>query len=43
MGPLTFQPSELAKLTMVILIGDYMDRRQSRLKYFFKGLLPIML
>jgi cell division protein FtsW len=39
---LGFQPSELAKLTMILVVADYMDRRQSRLKDFKKGLLPLL-
>jgi len=42
-GPLNFQPSELAKLAVVFLIADYMDRRQSRLKDFKRGLLPLLI
>jgi cell division protein FtsW len=37
-----FQPSELAKLALVFVAADYMDRRQSRLKDFKKGLLPLL-
>lgn len=37
-----FQPSELAKLALVIVAADYMDRRQSRLKDFKKGLMPLL-
>jgi cell division protein FtsW len=40
-GPMNFQPSELAKLAMVLTVADYMDRRQSRLASFKKGLFPI--
>ncbi len=38
----SFQPSELAKIMLVFLVADYMDRRQSRLREFKKGLLPIL-
>ncbi|MBV9080212.1 MAG: cell division protein FtsW, partial [Elusimicrobia bacterium] len=38
----SFQPSELAKLSLVLVAADYMDRRQSRLKNFKKGLLPLL-
>lgn len=34
-----FQPSELAKLSMVIFLADYFDRKRSRLDNFVKGLL----
>ncbi|OVE76745.1 putative lipid II flippase FtsW [bacterium F11] len=42
LGPFNFQPSELAKLSMVLLVGDYLDRRQSRLKDFKRGLVPLL-
>lgn len=38
-GILSFQPSELAKLSMVVAICDYLDRKKSRLRYL-KGLWP---
>jgi cell division protein FtsW len=41
-GGFNFQPSELAKLSIILLAADYLDRRQSRLKNFKKGLLPIL-
>jgi cell division protein FtsW len=40
---MSFQPSELAKLALVLVAADYMDRRQSRLADFKKGLLPLLL
>jgi cell division protein FtsW len=42
-GGIGIQPSELAKVAGVIIISDYLDRRQSRLKDFKKGLLPLLL
>jgi len=41
-GPFGFQPSELAKLSMVLILADYLDRRQSRILDFNRGLLPIL-
>jgi cell division protein FtsW len=38
----SFQPSELAKVASIFLVSDYLDRRQSRMKTFQKGLLPIL-
>ncbi len=38
-----FQPSELAKIAMIFLVSDYLDRRQSRLKDFKRGVVPILL
>jgi cell division protein FtsW len=43
LGGLGFQPSELAKLAMILVVADYLDRRQSRLKEFSRGLLPILI
>jgi len=37
------QPSELAKLALVLSVADYLDRRQSRIREFKKGLLPLLL
>lgn len=34
-----FQPSELAKLAVIIFLADYFDRKRSRLDNFAKGLL----
>lgn len=39
-GPISFQPSELAKLSLVIALADFLDRKKSRLKNF-KGHLPV--
>lgn len=41
-GGLGFQPSELAKMSLVLLVADMLDRRQSRLKLFWTGLVPIL-
>lgn len=38
-----FQPSELAKIAMIFLVADYLDRRQSRLRDFKRGVLPLLL
>ncbi|MFH1369331.1 MAG: putative lipid II flippase FtsW [Elusimicrobiota bacterium] len=38
-GPVSFQPSEIAKLAIVIALADYLDRKKSRLKQF-KGIWP---
>jgi cell division protein FtsW len=34
------QPSELAKFSLILFWADYLDRRKSRLQYFWKGLIP---
>lgn len=38
----SFQPSELAKIAMILVVADYLDRRQSRLKDFKRGVLPLL-
>ena len=44
LGPLgTVQPSEVAKLLLVIYIADWIDRRGERLKSFSEGLVPFAL
>jgi cell division protein FtsW len=40
-GPLNFQPSEIAKLVMVIVLADYLDRKKSKMKSW-KGLAPVL-
>lgn len=43
LGPLTFQPSEIAKLALILWLANYLDRRQSQLKDFRKGFIPPIL
>ncbi|MBN1383261.1 MAG: putative lipid II flippase FtsW [Elusimicrobia bacterium] len=38
-GPLGFQPSEVAKLVVIVFLAWYIDRRQSRMKNLKEGLL----
>lgn len=38
-----FQPSELAKLGVVLVLADFLDRRKSRLTEFKSGFVPPML
>jgi cell division protein FtsW len=41
LGPLgTFQPAELAKLTLVVYLAHWVDRRHGRLRSFGEGLAP---
>lgn len=43
LGPLTLQPSEFAKLAMVIFLAYSLSRKQEKMKYFAIGFLPHML
>lgn len=40
LGPLTFQPSELAKLVIIFYIASWVDKRRHQLNDFYFGLLP---
>ncbi len=39
----TFQPSEFAKIALIIFLADYLTLRQRKLTHFFKGFLPCLL
>jgi cell division protein FtsW len=41
-GPITLQPSEFAKLAMVIFLAYSLARKQEKMKYFAIGFLPHM-
>jgi cell division protein FtsW len=41
LGAASFQPSELAKLAVVLVVSDYLDRKKSKLKNI-AGLLPVL-
>jgi cell division protein FtsW len=43
LGPATLQPSEFAKLAMVIFLAYSLSRKQDKMKYFAIGFLPHML
>lgn len=43
LGPLTLQPSEFAKLAVVIFMAYSLSRKQEKMKYFAIGFLPHML
>ena len=43
LGPLTLQPSEFAKLAMVLFLAYSLSRKQDKMKYFAIGFLPHML
>ena len=40
-GPLTFQPSEMMKLAMVVFTADYVIRKQEYIQSFRRGFLPM--
>jgi cell division protein FtsW len=39
-GPLTFQPAELVKFTLVVYLSSYLSRRKELIRDFQRGLLP---
>ncbi|MEW6724840.1 MAG: stage V sporulation protein E [Bacillota bacterium] len=41
-GPLTMQPSELAKLSVILLLADQLARLGDQVKSFIRGLLPLL-
>jgi cell division protein FtsW len=43
LGPVNFQPSELAKLTMILYMADLMARKKELAKSFWHGFVPPML
>lgn len=42
-GPIHFQPSELAKFAIILFFSFSLSKRKEQLQYFFKGLLPYLL
>lgn len=42
-GGIGFQPSELAKLGLVIFLAGFISKDPQRIKYFISGLLPLVL
>ncbi|MBL0059713.1 MAG: putative lipid II flippase FtsW [Elusimicrobia bacterium] len=42
-GGFGFQPSEIAKLAVILALADYLDRKQSRLSRFLGGYVPALL
>jgi cell division protein FtsW len=41
-GPFQFQPSEVAKLAIVLFFSSSLSRRRDQLNYFFKGVVPYL-
>ncbi len=42
-GFFSFQPSEFAKLALMIYISDFLARKQNRVGNFFEGFLPVII
>ncbi|MBD3271950.1 MAG: putative lipid II flippase FtsW [Elusimicrobia bacterium] len=42
-GPVHFQPSEFAKLALVIGLADYCDRKRSKMQQLWKGYMPAVI
>ncbi len=42
-GMMSFQPSEMAKICLILYVADALDRKGSKLQDFRKGLLPILI
>jgi cell division protein FtsW len=40
-GPVTFQPSELMKLAVILLTADYVIRKKEYMQSFLRGFMPI--
>ena len=43
LGSFYIQPSEFAKLAMLIYASDFLSRKQNKIKSFIRGFLPLML
>ncbi len=42
-GPVSFQPTELAKVALVLYLADFLARRQAQIRSFWRGFLPPLL
>ena len=42
-GPFSFQPSEFAKIVVLIYIADFLARKQNKMRNFWQGFLPPVL
>ncbi len=40
LGPVTFQPSEMAKFTAILYLAHYFDKKSDRVGELFKGIMP---
>ncbi|MBU0469789.1 MAG: putative lipid II flippase FtsW [Candidatus Omnitrophica bacterium] len=42
-GPFSFQPSEFAKITLLLYTADFLARKRSKIKDFWVGFVPLMI
>jgi len=42
LGPLSFQPSEMLKLSLIIYLAAWLESRGERIRDFFEGLIPFV-
>lgn len=42
LGPLSFQPSEMLKLSIILYLAAWLEARQEMVKDFFEGLMPFL-
>lgn len=42
LGAFLFQPSEFAKLAVLVYVADFLARKQSMITHFWKGFVPLM-
>jgi cell division protein FtsW len=42
LGPINFQPSEMAKITILIYVSDFLARKGPEIKNFWKGFAPVV-
>lgn len=43
LGPINFQPSELAKITVVLYVADFLSRKGNKITSLREGFIPLML
>src|SRR5499433_1114558 len=43
LGPVSFQPVELAKLSLLLYLASFLTRREEAMESFTRGLLPLLL
>jgi cell division protein FtsW len=42
LGPISFQPSEFAKVAMLIYAADFLSRKQNKIRNFWEGFIPLI-